>query len=37
VSKQIPLCKNHHKAVHNGTYGGPSLRKLPGFTPGDFD
>lgn len=37
VSKQIPLCNNHHKAVHNGSYGGPSLRKLPGYTPGDFD
>jgi len=37
TAKQIPLCKDHHTAVHNGTYGGPSLRKLIGYSPSDFD
>jgi hypothetical protein len=36
-AKQIPLCKNHHILVHSGKYDGPSLRKLPGYTPSDFD
>lgn len=30
-SKQIPVCKKHHDQIHNGKYGGPSLRKLPGY------
>ena len=37
TAKQIPLCKNHHLIVHSGKYDGPSLRKLPGYTPSDFD
>ena len=37
TAKQIPLCKNHHNLVHSGKYDGPSLRKLPGYTPSDFD
>jgi hypothetical protein len=23
--KQIPLCKDCHRKVHNGTYGGPGI------------
>lgn len=37
TAKQIPLCTNHHLTVHSGKYDGPSLRKLPGYTPSDFD
>lgn len=37
TAKQIPLCKNHHTIVHSGRYDGPSLRKLPGYTPNDFE
>jgi len=37
TAKQIPLCVNHHNLVHSGKYDGPSLRKLPGYTPSDFD
>ena len=37
TAKQIPLCKNHHSLVHSGKYDGPSLRKLPGYTPSDFE
>jgi len=37
TAKQIPLCNNHHSLVHNGKYDGPSIRKLPGYTPSDFD
>jgi len=37
TAKQIPLCKNHHSIVHAGKYDGPSLRKLQGYTPNDFD
>ncbi len=36
-AKQIPLCKLHHKLVHSGKYDGPSLRKLPGYTPSSFN
>lgn len=36
-AKQIPLCKSHHNLVHSGKYDGPSLRKMPGYTPSDFD
>lgn len=36
-AKQIPLCKSHHNLVHAGKYDGPSLRKLPGYTPSSFD
>jgi retron-type reverse transcriptase len=37
TAKQIPLCTNHHLLVHSGKYDGPSLRKLPGYIPSDFD
>lgn len=37
TAKQIPLCKNHYNIVYSGKYDGPSLRKLPGYTPTDFD
>lgn len=37
TAKQIPLCASHHKLVHAGKYDGPSLRKLPGYTPSDFE
>lgn len=36
-AKQIPLCINHHNLIHSGKYDGPSLRKLPGYTPSDFE
>lgn len=36
-AKQIPLCKSHHNLVHSGKYDGPSLKKLPGYTPSDFN
>jgi len=36
-AKQIPLCFRHHKLVHSGKYDGPSLKKLKGYTPSDFD
>jgi hypothetical protein len=36
-AKQIPLCLKHHTLVHSGKYDGPSLRKLKGYTPSDFD
>nr|QFP99063.1 cytochrome c oxidase subunit 1 [Rhizaria sp.] len=36
-AKQIPLCSVHHNMVHKGKYDGPSLRKLPGYTPSDFN
>ena len=37
TAKQIPLCANHHKLVHAGKYDGPSLRKMHGYTPSNFD
>jgi hypothetical protein len=37
TAKQIPLCKAHHGIVYSGKYDGPSLRKLPGYTPSSFD
>lgn len=37
TAKQIPVCLNHHKLIHVGKYDGPSLRKLPGYIPSDFD
>lgn len=36
-AKQVPLCLTHHNLVHNGKYDGPSIRKLPGYTPSDFN
>lgn len=36
-AKQIPLCKEHHNLIHAGKYDGPSLRKLPGYTPSSFN
>jgi len=26
--KQIPVCTEHHKAIHNGTYDGKDLREV---------
>ena len=37
LAKQIPVCDNHHNLIHNGKYDGPSLRKLAGYVPSDFD
>lgn len=37
AAKQIPICKRHHNLIHLGKYDGPSLRKLKGFTPEDFE
>lgn len=37
TAKQIPLCKTHHNLVHSEKYDGPSLQKLPGYTPSDFE
>lgn len=36
-AKQVPLCLSHHQLVHSGKYDGPSIRKLPGYTPSDFN
>jgi hypothetical protein len=33
----VPLCLSHHQLVHSGKYDGPSIRKLPGYTPSDFN
>jgi len=35
--KQIPLCADHYYLVHYGKYDGPSIKKLPGYTPSNFD
>ena len=35
-AKQIPVCKNHHHAIHNGTYNGPALRSLKGYNIEDI-
>jgi group II intron reverse transcriptase/maturase len=37
TAKQIAVCKRHHQLIHSGKYDGPSLRKLKGYTPSDFD
>lgn len=37
AAKQIPVCKKHHEEIHKGKYDGPSLRKLKGFVPDDFE
>lgn len=37
TAKQIPICKPHHHLIHSGKYDGPSLRKMKGYTPSDFD
>ena len=37
TAKQIPLCLFHHNQVHSGKYDGPSLRKLKGYVPADFE
>jgi group II intron reverse transcriptase/maturase len=37
IAKQIALCKKHYLLIHNGMYDGPSLRKLKGYSPRDFD
>ena len=29
--KVVPLCKEHHLAVHRGTYDGPALRAMAGY------
>lgn len=36
-AKQIPVCKNHHQAIHNGTYNGPALRSLKGYSIEDIE
>jgi len=36
-AKQIPICKAHHNLIHNGKYDGPSLKKLNGYIPSDFN
>jgi len=36
-AKQIPVCKNHHNAIHNGTYNGPALRSLKGYNIEDIN
>ena len=36
-AKQILLCVPHYKLVHIGLYDGPSLRRLPGYIPRNFD
>lgn len=36
-AKQIPICKAHHTAIHNGTYNGPSLRSLKGYAFEDVE
>ena len=37
TAKQIVVCTKHNQLIHNGKYNGPSLRKLKGYTPSDFD
>lgn len=37
TAKQIPVCKKHHVLIHNGKYDGPSLRKMKGYVPNDFE
>ena len=37
TAKQIAVCKRHHQLIHSGKYDGPSLRKLKGYTPSNFD
>lgn len=37
TAKQVPLCHDHHVQVHSGKYDGPSIRKMPGYTPSEFD
>lgn len=37
TAKQIPVCTKHHQLIHSGKYDGPSLRKLKGYIPSDFD
>ena len=37
TSKQLPLCKKHYYYVHCGKYDGPSLRKIKGYTPSNFE
>lgn len=36
-AKQIPICLNHHQLIHSGKYDGPSIKKLPGYMPSDFN
>lgn len=36
-AKQIPICSNHYLLIHSGKYDGPSIKKLPGYTPNDFN
>lgn len=36
-AKQIPICLNHHLLIHSGKYDGPSIRKLPGYIPSEFN
>jgi len=36
-AKQIPICLNHYQLIHSGKYDGPSIKKLSGYTPSDFN
>lgn len=36
-AKQIPVCKGHHNAIHKGTYNGPALRSLKGYSVEDIN
>lgn len=37
TAKQIPICKEHHVNIDKGKYDGPSLRKMKGYVPNDFE
>ena len=37
IAKQIPVCEKHYLLITNGKYNGPSLRKLKGYIPNNFD
>ena len=36
-AKQIPVCKLHHRLIHNGKYSGKSLRSLEAYDSRDFN
>lgn len=37
VGKKIAVCKKHYWLIENGNYDGPSLKKLRGYVPSNFD
>nr|WAK85034.1 putative maturase [Amicula sp. isolate GU52X-4 cfCalB7] len=37
IAKQIAVCEKHHSLIHCGKYDGPSLRKLKGYVPSNFN